>query len=72
MPHETFHYRDIAQLCETARALDAFVPLSEDLSCLFSLLKLGERSVENRIAFQPMEGSDGTERGAPGPLTLSR
>ena len=72
MPHETFHYRDIAQLRETARALDAFVPLSEDLSCLFSPLKLGERSVENRIAFQPMEGSDGTDRGAPGPLTVRR
>ncbi len=26
MPHETFHYRSLDQVRETARALDAFTP----------------------------------------------
>lgn len=72
MPHETFHYRNLGEVREQAQALSAFVPLSEDLSTLYAPLALGEKSAANRIAFQPMEGTDGTEDGAPGPLTVRR
>lgn len=72
MPHETFHYRNLGEVREQAQALSAFVPLSEDLSALYAPLALGEKSAANRIAFQPMEGTDGTEDGAPGPLTVRR
>lgn len=72
MPHETFHYRSLDQVRETARALDAFLPLQEDLSPLLAPLNIGGKTLANRMAFQPMEGTDGTEDGAPGPLTIRR
>lgn len=72
MPHESFHYRTLGEVREQAQALSAFVPLSEDLSALYAPLSLGVKSADNRIAFQPMEGTDGTQDGAPGPLTVRR
>lgn len=72
MPHEAFHYHSLRELRETAGRLDAFLPLSEDLSVLFSPLTIGNRSAPNRIAFQPMEGTDGTADGAPGEETIRR
>lgn len=72
MPHETFHYRSLDQVRETARALDAFLPLQEDLSPLLAPLNIGGKTLANRMAFQPMEGTDGTEDGRPGELTIRR
>ena len=54
MPHETFHYRSLDQVRETARALDAFLPLQEDLSPLLAPLNTGGKTLTNRMAFQPM------------------
>ena len=50
MPHETFHYRTLEQVRQTARALDAFLPLREDLSPLLSPLALAGRTLPNRMA----------------------
>ena len=72
MAHEKFHYAALGEVAEKAAALHAFVPLQENLSVLYQPLDLGGRRVENRIAFQPMEGTDGTEGGAPGELTCRR
>lgn len=72
MAHEKFHYAALGEVAEKAAALHAFVPLQEDLSILYQPLDLGGHRVENRIAFQPMEGTDGTEDGAPGELTCRR
>lgn len=72
MSHEIFHYRTSDDLRERARGLGAFLPLSEDFSALFVPLELAGKTVANRIAFQPMEGTDGTPEGAPGPLTCRR
>lgn len=72
MPHETFHYKTLADVRAKAEALGAFVPLAEDSRALFAPLALAGRSVQNRIVFQPMEGTDGTPDGAPGPLTIRR
>ena len=72
MKHEKFHYATLGEVAEKAAALQAFVPLQEDLSVLYQPLDLGGRRAENRIAFQPMEGTDGTEDGAPGELTCRR
>jgi len=72
MHHETFHYGDLADVRATAEALHAFLPLSEDLSPLYQPMSLAGHIVNNHIAFQPMEGTDGTEAGAPGPLTIRR
>lgn len=72
MPHETFHYQTLHDVQEKVKELDALLPLSEDLSSLYAPLNLNERTAENRIAFQPMEGTDGTKDGAPGQFTIRR
>lgn len=73
MPHETFHYRSLDQVRETARALDAFLPLQEDLSPLLAPLNIGGKTLANRAwPFSPWRAPTGTEDGAPGPLTIRR
>lgn len=72
MKHEKFHYHSLGEVRQTAEELGAFLPLAEDLSPLFQPLNLGKVTAANRIAFQPMEGTDGQENGAPGELTWRR
>ena len=72
MLHETFHYPTLDSLRAAAAEVRADLPLSEDVSPLFQPLTLGAATAPNRIAFQPMEGTDGTEGGAPDELTVRR
>ena len=72
MLHETFHYPTLDSLRAAAAEVRADLPLQEDVSPLFRPLTLGAKAAPNRIAFQPMEGTDGTEGGAPGKLTIRR
>lgn len=72
MRHEKFHYRSLQEVQETAERCNAFLPLNEDVSPLFQPLQIGSRTVANRIALQPMEGTDGLEDGTPGELTWRR
>ena len=72
MLHETFHYPTLDSLRAAAAEVRADLPLQEDVSPLFRPLPLGAKAAPNRIAFQPMEGTDGTEGGAPGELTIRR
>ena len=72
MRHETFHYTSREELEAESKKLNAFLPLSGRTELLFQPLRIGEKEAENRIAFQPMEGTDGTEDGAPGELTIRR
>ena len=72
MKHEKFHYTSLESITETAAELNAFVPVRQDISPLYQPLALGAFRAENRIAFQPMEGTDGTADGAPGELTIRR
>lgn len=72
MQHEKFHYSSMDEVSKKAEELGAFVPMTEDLSPLFRKLKTSAFTAENRIAFQPMEGSDGTLNGAPDALTKRR
>ena len=72
MLHETFHYSTLDSLRAAAAEVRADLPLQEDVSPLFRPLPLGAKAAPNRIAFQPMEGTDGTEGGAPGELTIRR
>ncbi len=48
------------------------LPYSEDISVLSTPIKLCEKTVPNRICYQPMEGCDGSLDGAPGELTRRR
>ena len=70
--HETFHYDSLDDVRQTAERLYAFLPIQEDLSPLYAPLTLAGKTVNNRIAFQPMEGTDGTEDGAPDKWTIRR
>lgn len=72
MNHETFHYASLDDVRQTAERLHAFLPIQEDLSPLYAPLTLVGKTVNNRIAFQPMEGTDGTEDGAPDKWTIRR
>ena len=73
MHHTTFHYPTVQALAETAKSAGAFLPLSDDLSPLFRPLTLKSgHTAANRLAFEPMEGTDGTEDGAPDKLTRRR
>ncbi|MBR4235614.1 MAG: flavin oxidoreductase/NADH oxidase [Clostridia bacterium] len=72
MKHEAFHYHSLEEIRAAAEACGVNLPLSGDLSSLFEPLSLGICAAENRIALQPMEGTDGTEDGAPGELTVRR
>ncbi len=48
------------------------LPLAEDVSCLGDKVMIGNTTVPNRIAIQPMEGCDGTATGEPDELTIRR
>lgn len=72
MQHEKFHYATMSDITARTKELNAFVPLTEDLSPLFRKLETSAFTTENRIAFQPMEGTDGTLNGAPDDLTKRR
>ncbi|MGN1020512.1 MAG: flavin oxidoreductase/NADH oxidase [Aristaeellaceae bacterium] len=72
MLHETYHYQTLDDVRGKAEELKVFVPLQEDVTPLYRPLPLGAVTAPNRIAFQPMEGTDGTEDGAPGELTVRR
>ena len=72
MKHETFHYPTLKDVQCESKKLNAFLPMNEDISGLFEALPLAGKQAANRIAFQPMEGTDGTEDGAPGEWTARR
>ena len=72
MLHAAFHYPTLDALKMEADNLGAFLPLSQEVHPLFEALNIGNLRANNRIAFQPMEGTDGTEDGAPGELTARR
>ena len=72
MTHTVFHYPSLTDVRCEAEKVGVFLPLKQDTAPLFEPLAMGKRTVSNRIAFQPMEGTDGTLDGAPGEMTRRR
>ncbi|MBR5301638.1 MAG: flavin oxidoreductase/NADH oxidase [Clostridia bacterium] len=72
MQHETFRYNSLGDIQEKMNSLGVSFPMSSDVGSLFKPLQLGHVQAANRIAFQPMEGTDGTLGGAPDELTCRR
>ena len=75
MEHKTFAYQTLDCVREEAERLEAFIPLSDDLSILARPLTVGGQSgleLKNRLIIQPMEGCDGTADGAPDELVVRR
>lgn len=50
----------------------SMLPSSTEWDVLRRGIQVGKKSVANRIAYQAMEGCDGTDTGAPGELTFRR
>ena len=48
------------------------LPYAEDVSVLGNELKIGSKTIHNRLACQAMEGCDGTLGGSPDELTIRR
>lgn len=73
MQHERFGYHSLEDVRRRAEELDVWLPLSEDMAALQMPLTLaGGHTIANRLALQPMEGSDSLDDGAPGPLVRRR
>lgn len=70
--HERFRYADAGEFKAGLSRLGLEFPFSEDLSVLAEPLKLGGKTIKNRLGIQPMEGCDGTRDGAPDELTFRR
>ncbi|MBR3928746.1 MAG: flavin oxidoreductase/NADH oxidase [Clostridia bacterium] len=72
MKHETFHYSSWQDVLSACTDFEPFLPFSENTAALFSPLSIGKHTSHNRIALQPMEGTDGLVNGSPGELTRRR
>ncbi|MBQ8159906.1 MAG: flavin oxidoreductase/NADH oxidase [Clostridia bacterium] len=72
MQHTAFHYKTLDEVRAETEKLGTELPLSENVQALLTPLEIHGHRAMNRIAFQPMEGTDGTEDGAPGEMTRRR
>lgn len=72
MEHCTFHYTSLDDVKAELTMLGEAIPLSNNIDVLRQPLTVGEVTLANRLAIQPMEGCDGTADGAPGELTQRR
>ena len=72
MPHERFRFKDRAALEKKIAALGLAIPVSDDISVLFSHVVVARRVLPNRFAVLPMEGADGDASGRPTELTMRR
>ncbi|MBQ1223248.1 MAG: flavin oxidoreductase/NADH oxidase [Oscillospiraceae bacterium] len=65
-------YSNIADFAEQNRELKTDLPFSADTKILAEPLKVGSKTVSNRLVCQAMEGCDGTADGRPDELTKRR
>lgn len=72
MRHERFHYETLQNVQEKASELGAWLPLTGETESLGAPISIAGKRLPNRIALQPMEGSDGQPDGTPGELTRRR
>lgn len=72
MPHGRFQFANRAALERKIGALGLDIPLSDDISILFSPVYLPGKTLLNRFVVLPMEGADADAAGNPSDLTLRR
>src|ERR1035437_2712678 len=70
--HVSFHYESLDELKEDIAKLGLDIPVSRDVSILSQPIKIGDKTVPNRLAINPMEGCDGMTDGRPSDLTRRR
>ena len=72
MKHDRFRFQDRAALEEKIAELGLDIPLSDDISILFSPIVIAGRTLPNRFLIHPMEGADADPSGGPSDLTFRR
>ena len=72
MAHERFRFSNRAALERRAAELGLDLPLSDDISCLFSAVYLPGKTLLNRFVVLPLECADADASGGPSDLTLRR
>jgi 2,4-dienoyl-CoA reductase-like NADH-dependent reductase (Old Yellow Enzyme family) len=70
--HNPFRYKNRDQLLSAAEAIGLNLPFQENTANLLESVTVAGRTLSNRLAILPMEGCDGTEKGAPDELTFRR
>lgn len=65
-------YTSVDDFLNQNEALGTDIRYTRDLSCLTRNIKIGKKTVRNRLVCQAMEGCDGTYDGKPGELTQRR
>lgn len=64
--------KDAEQFAREMHAAGLPFPVSSDMSILGEPVRLGAKTIPNRICLQPLEGFDGTKEGAPSDLIFRR
>lgn len=72
MEHKVFAYKTLDDLTDNLKAIGQTLRPVTDLSVLAKPISFGSIQMDNRIAFQAMEGCDGEVSGAPSELTRRR
>ena len=72
MNHERFHFRNRRALERKIEELGLDLPLADDISILFSPVKVAGTILPNRFAIHPLEGADSESSGSPSDLTFRR
>mgnify|MGYP000902497365 FL=1 len=72
MDFKQFHYKSIVDVEEELKDMNLNLPLSKNLDALRRKVAVGNKTIPNSIAVQPMEGCDGNSDGTPGELTFRR
>lgn len=69
---EPFTYKTLSDLDKRKKSLNLDIPISSEVEILHQRVKLKKRFIPNRLAIQPMEGTDSLEDGSPSELTYRR
>jgi 2,4-dienoyl-CoA reductase (NADPH2) len=72
MRHERFRFKDRAALERKIVELHVDLPLADDISTLFSSIRVAGKTLANRFAIHPLEGADADPSGGPSDLTFRR
>lgn len=70
--HRRFLYRDPEELRRDMETLDLAIAWDDDPSPLLAPIRVGDRTLPNRLAVHPMEGFDAEIDGAPSELAIRR
>ncbi len=72
MKVQPFRFENVGQLCEASAQLGMELPYQADSKVLGTPIKIGDKTVKNRILIQPIEGFDSNADGSPSERSVAR